>query len=427
MSLTRAHTKLIRIRTNLLNRKSDLMPNPNAWTTKLTIFLASSLTVMAGATVSPSLPAMKQNFASTITDPDLLTTLVKLVITLPALFITIGSPIAGLIIDRFGRKPLLLVATILYGLAGTSGLYLESLPAILVGRAFLGLAVAGVMVSATTLIADYYSGPARAAFMGLQAGFMGLGGVLFLTLGGALAQQNWHYPFGIYLFAWAIVPLIMAFILEPDRARSLDPREIEESEAQSSSLPVAVLAIVYGLTTLSQIAFYLIPVQLPFFLETLVRAQPSQSGLAIALCTLFSALASVTYGKLKQRMEFITFLPIIFGLMGIGYLLIGQSTNWLQVLTGLAIAGMGLGILMPNMTVWLSTTVPDAVRGRALGGLSTAMFLGQFLSPIVTQPFTKPLGFGGVYALTGGILIVVALAFAVFKSQVRNLTRSQAI
>jgi MFS family permease len=196
------------------------MPNPNSWTTKLTLLLASSLTVMSGATVSPSLPAMKQQFESAISDPDLRTTLVKLVITLPALFIVIGSPIAGLIVDRFGRKPLLLITAILYGFAGSSGLYLESLPTILVGRAVLGLAVAGVMVSATTLIADYYSGSARAAFMGLQAGFMGLGGVVFLTIGGALAQQNWHYPFGIYLFAWLIVPLIVLFILEPTRGES---------------------------------------------------------------------------------------------------------------------------------------------------------------------------------------------------------------
>jgi MFS family permease len=193
------------------------MPNPNSWTTKLTLLLASSLTVMAGATVSPSLPAMKQQFESSIADADLRTTLVKLVITLPALFITIGSPIAGSIVDRFGRKSLLLIGAIFYGLAGTSGLYLESLPAILVGRAFLGVAVACVMVSATTLIADYYVGAARAAFMGIQAGFMGLGGVVFLTLGGALAQQNWHYPFGIYALAWLIVPLILAFILEPHR------------------------------------------------------------------------------------------------------------------------------------------------------------------------------------------------------------------
>jgi MFS family permease len=395
------------------------MSNPSSrtqtWTTKITLLLSSSLTVMAGATVSPALPAMQAQFASEIANPDLLTTLVKLVITLPALFIVIGSPIAGMIVDRFGRKSLLLITAILYGLAGSSGLYLESLTGILIGRALLGLAVAGVMVSATTLIADYYFGPARAAFMGLQAGFMGLGGVLFLTLGGALAQQNWHYPFGIYLFAWLIVPLILAFIVEPDRQQ---PPVSGTTPLPKQAMPVAILATIYGFTTLSQIAFYLIPVQLPFFLDQLVQAMPTQSGMAIALCTLFSAIASVAYGKLKQHLEFASFLPLIFGLMGIGYLLIGQASNWAQVLVGLAIAGMGLGILMPNMNVWLSSIVADEMRGRALGGLSTSMFLGQFLSPIVTQPLTKVAGLGGTYALIGGLLTVIALGFAGLRSRV---------
>lgn len=48
--------------------------------------------------------------------------------------------------------------------------------------------------------------------MGLQAGFMGLGGVVFLALGGALAQQNWHYPFGLYLLAWPIALLVFAIM-----------------------------------------------------------------------------------------------------------------------------------------------------------------------------------------------------------------------
>jgi MFS family permease len=399
------------------------MINTNAWTTKLTLLLTSSLTVIAAATVSPALPAMKRHFESAIVDPDLRTTLVKLVITLPALFIVMGSPIAGMIVDRFGRKSLLLVSAILYGLAGSSGLYLENLTAILAGRALLGLAVAGIMVSATTLIADYYTGPARAAFMGLQAGSMGLGGVLFLTLGGSLAQQNWHLPFGIYLFAWLIVPLIGLFILEPNR----EPPTLQSSDATNQATPIGVRVIIYGLTTLGQIAFYLIPVQLPFFLDGLLKASPAQSGMAIALCMLFSAAASLTYGKLKQRMEFVTFLPIIFGLMGIGYLLIGQSSSWAQALVGLAISGMGLGILMPNMTVWLSSAVADAGRGKALGWLSTAVYLGQFLSPIVTQPLTKSFGLGGTYALVGGILTIVGLGFAILKSQVRNLTRSRAV
>ncbi|MBF2006605.1 MAG: MFS transporter, partial [Chlorogloeopsis fritschii C42_A2020_084] len=123
--------------------------NPNSTLTKATLLLASTLTVMAGATIAPSLPAMQDQFAD-VANVELW---VKLVLTLPALFIVIGSPIAGVIVDRLGRKPLLLAAAILYGFAGGSGLILNSLFAILAGRALLGLAVAGVMVSATTLIA----------------------------------------------------------------------------------------------------------------------------------------------------------------------------------------------------------------------------------------------------------------------------------
>jgi MFS family permease len=409
---------------------TNLRLNSKFWKTKLTLLLASSLTIMAATTIAPSLPAMNQHFESTVADPDLRATLVRLVITLPALFIVIGSPIAGIIVDRFGRKPLLLVAALLYGLAGSSGIYLESLSTILVGRALLGLAVAGIMVSATTLIADYYSGSTRATFMGLQSGFMGLGGVLFLTLGGALAQQNWHYPFGIYLFAWLIVPLIVLFIFEPHSVEPISKRSshlyiVGGTEMATQSIPIGVMVVVYGLSMLIQIAFYLIPVQMPFFLQNLVQAEPSQTGLAIAFCTLFAAIASVNYGKIKQRIEFVSFLPLVFGLMGIGYLLIGQSSNWAQVLTGLALCGMGVGLLMPNMSIWLMTTVPEAIRGRALGGLSTAIFLGQFLSPIVTQPFAKTLGLGKVYAIVGGILVVIALGSAIFKTQLLTFTRTR--
>jgi MFS family permease len=186
------------------------------------------------------------------------------------------------------------------------------------------------------------------------------------------------------------------------------------------------MVVVYGLTTLSQIAFYLIPVQMPFFLKNLVGAVPSQTGMAIALCTLFAAIASVNYGRIKQHIEFVTFLPLVFGLMGIGYLLIGQSSSWAQVLTGLALCGMGVGFLMPNMSIWLMTTVPEAIRGRALGGLSTAIFLGQFLSPIITQPFAKFLGLGKVYAIVGGVLVMMALSSAIFKTQLLTLTRIRA-
>ncbi|HAX75414.1 MAG TPA: MFS transporter, partial [Cyanobacteria bacterium UBA11372] len=85
---------------------------------------------MSGATIAPSLPAMQDHFAA-VPNSDIW---VRLVLTVPALFIVIGSPIAGTIVDRFGRKPLLIVCAVLYGFAGGSGYVLNSLFAILGGR-----------------------------------------------------------------------------------------------------------------------------------------------------------------------------------------------------------------------------------------------------------------------------------------------------
>ncbi|RUR77920.1 MFS transporter [Chlorogloeopsis fritschii PCC 9212] len=394
--------------------------NPNSTLTKATLLLASTLTVMAGATIAPSLPAMQDQFAD-VANVELW---VKLVLTLPALFIVIGSPIAGVIVDRLGRKPLLLAAAILYGFAGGSGLILNSLFAILAGRALLGLAVAGVMVSATTLIADYYIGAARAAFMGLQAAFMGLGGVLFLSVGGSLASANWRLPFLIYLLAWLLIPLILFCIYEPSRSISNIPSIQDGEVITDKSIPINLLVLIFSITVLSQIIFYLIPVQLPFYLRSLTNATPTQSGMAIAFSTLFSAFASLTYGRVRAKLDFVSILPIIFGFMGIGYTIIGLVSSYALILFGLSFAGMGLGLLMPNMTVWVSATVPDAVRGRALGGLSTSLFLGQFLSPIVSQPVSAKLGLGLTYSLAGGVLLALGILFIAMRQQVIAFTAS---
>ena len=382
---------------------------------KATLLGVSTLTVMAGATIAPSLPEMRTQFAD-VANADYL---VRLVLTLPALFIVIGSPIAGLTIDRFGRKPLLVAAVLLYGLAGSSGFFLQQLGSILVGRALLGLAVGAIMTSATTLIADYYLGPARAYFLGLQAAFMGLGGVLFLTLGGWLADIDWHMPFLIYLFALLLLPFVGLVLYEPVRSRVSTDR----MDNPPTALPVKLLVVVYGAAILTQIIFYMIPVQLPFYLQSLTGATASQSGLAIALMTLSSSIASIGYGRVKGRFDFVSILMLVFLLIGTGYVLIGWLRSYEQILIGLVISGLGLGLLMPNLTVWVSSVVPDVLRGRALGGLTTFFFLGQFLSPFFSQPLADRIGLDKTYMVAGGLLLVLALIISIGRRSAAAMAR----
>ena len=63
---------------------------------------------------------------------------------------------------------------------------------------------------------------------------------------------------------------------------------------------------------------------------------------------------------------------------------------------------------MPNLNLWTSEIVPAAQRGRALGYVTTAIFLGQFLSPIVTLPVTA------AGASLGTLFLLSAALSAVF-------------
>jgi MFS family permease len=379
--------------------------NSDSILTKITLLLISTLTVMSGATIAPSLPAMGEYFAD-IPNADYL---VRLALTLPALLIALGAPIVGVLIDRLGRKPLLLAALILYGFAGSSGLVLNSLNLILVGRVLLGISVAGIMTTATTLIADYYIGNARVQFLGLQAGFMGLGGVVFLSLGGFLADIDWRLPFAIYLFSLILFGFTLIFLPEPDRQSAVNTAGSLNLETPQK-LPVKLVFLTYGLGIISQIIFYLIPVQLPFYLKQLFAANAAQSGLAIALATLMSAIVSLSYRQIKAKLSFMAIYSIAFLNLGIGYLLISLGSVYAIVLLGLAIAGMGLGLIIPNMNLCLISVTPDNMRGKVLGGVTTSIFLGQFLSPIVSQPLSKIVGLGTTYSLAGGLMLILMVA-----------------
>ena len=391
------------------------MDKANSLPIKATLLLTSTLTVMSGATIAPSLPAMQQHFA----DVPNSALLVRLVLTIPALFIAIGGLFAGQLVDRLGRKPLLVGSTLLYGLAGASGLVLNTLGTILVGRALLGLSVAGIMTGVTTLIADYYTGQSRANFMGLQAAFMGLGGVVFLSVGGFVADLNWRFPFLIYLTAWGICSAIAFFLYEPKR------EVVNQNEASTAqpSMPLGVLAMIYGVALFYMVAFYLIPVQLPFYLQNLDNSA-SAAGLAIAASTLASAIASLRYGFVKERLGYVQIVTASFGVAAIGYSIIGIAGSYNLVLIGLIVAGLGFGLLMPNLNVWLSSIIPDALRGRALGGLTTFFFLGQFLSPLVSQPVTNAVGLGRTYSFTGIALVIIAFVFIALRKQIKSFCQN---
>src|SRR5690606_1948595 len=118
-----------------------------------------------------------------------------------ALVIALAAAPVGALVDRLGARKVLIGSALLFAFAGSVGLYASSLAVLLVSRAILGLAIAGLSTGTLALIGALYAGDRRHHVVGLQGAASSFGGMIFLLLGGLLAAISWRLPFATYLLS----------------------------------------------------------------------------------------------------------------------------------------------------------------------------------------------------------------------------------
>lgn len=374
---------------------------------KSILLLSASFTVMSGAIIAASLPRISELFA----DVPHIELLSRLLLTLHAIFIAIFSPLAGTIADKYGRKKLLVGSLLLYGLSGASGALMNSLWGILASRVGLGLAVAGLMTACTTLVADYYQGSERDRFLGLQAAAMSFGGVIFISMGGWLADLSWRGPFLVYALTLPLIPFAHKVIIEP---KSLVQQNAIRAQPITRGVASQLTAI-YLLILMSMAIFYLAPVQAPFLLEEMVvDISSAKIGIALAAMTLTGAFTSLFFEQLKSKLSIPFLYLLAFSTLGLGYLVIGSANDYVTVATGLTISGIGIGLIMPITNSLVMAITPEVYRGRAMGWISTFVYLGQFLSPLLAQPITSSFSIAWSFSVAGYAVLALAMGFLTY-------------
>ena len=349
----------------------DTGPSPLLTVAVLSV---SSLTVLANATIAPSLPGLARAFATT---PGI-ETLAGLVLSLPSLVVVLTATLFGLAADRLERRAILVLALTAYALGGASGALASTMPELLAGRLLLGIGVAGTLTIATQLAAEHWHGAARARFMGWQGAAVSAAGIASLLLGGMLAQWSWRAPFVLYLVALPFA--LLAWIAVPRRA----VRPNVGGTAETVAFPWSVLALTGGVLFGAMIFILLVATRLPFLLVELGVTSTGLIGLTLALTTVASFPTGLFYGRVRARLEPRTIAALALALMGAGFALIAGARTPSVAMLGTVVTGLGLGLIVPNQTVWLMAHVPEEARGRASGLMTTLLFAGQFVSPLVS-------------------------------------------
>jgi EmrB/QacA subfamily drug resistance transporter len=147
------------------------------------------------------------------------------VVTSYLLASTISTPIYGKLGDMYGRKPVFLVAILIF-LAGSMLAGLSQDMAELIGfRAVQGIGAGGLMVGAQAIIADIVPPRDRGRYMGLIGSVFALSSVAGPLLGGFLTSISWRWIFYVNVPIGIVAVVIVSTRLHlhtPHRQHRID-------------------------------------------------------------------------------------------------------------------------------------------------------------------------------------------------------------
>lgn len=217
---------------------------------KLAILSISLLTIMASAAISPALSTIQDYFS----DVDEL--YIKMIITLPAIFIIPITLLTGKLVFIFKKKTLLITGAILYVIGGVSGAFANSIWILLVFRSIMGIGVGLLLPLSRGLIADFFHGEERSEMMGYATSFNNLGGIISLVIAGFLSVYSWRYPFFIYLLGLFVIYMIIFH---------MPSQEIKEKPSTKVEVSKNVWLLGFGMFYMMQM-FYVIPAALSIYI-----------------------------------------------------------------------------------------------------------------------------------------------------------------
>lgn len=350
----------------------------------LALMIAASLTVMTAATISPALPGLEQQFAANETNA----LLIRLLVPAPSLAVVLVAPLCGAVADRSGRRRLLLLGLLLFIVSGSAGLILPTLPLILLSRICLGIALAMIMTAQSALMADYFSGEALHAVSSGQVSARNFGGFVFIVIAGLLASVQPRLPFAVYAMPALALPFFWRVIVDPPAFRSAGEKPAQSNSGETTKV---VFLLAFGQMVLTML-FFVMPTQLPFFLSSRGYTSPSMTGAALGTLLVAGGIAALGYPRAQAFFGNAGVWALGFGLMALGFAALVAGDTTTAIFVGNAAVGAGYALAIPGFVALSLSRTPPGRRGQTAAILTGSVFLGQFLSPFLSNPSIETFG-----------------------------------
>ena len=366
-------------------------------------------------------------------------------------------PIYGKLSDIYGRKPFYVLGLGMFMLGSVAAGMVNSMTQLIAARTFQGLGAGAMLTMPRATVGDIFNPRERGRWMGVISSIFGIASIIGPALGGWITDQwNWRWIFyinlpvaavaligivltlptvrgekqpkvdwlGSLLMVLGLMPLLLAFtwagstypwfspviiglfaaslaflalfILAERRAEEpiLAP-ELFKNRIFSST---ALVALFISMGMFGSIAF------LPLFIQGAQGLSAQSSGQILTPMMLSFIAGSILGGQLVTRTGRYKLQVILAGLVGaLGMFLLTRmdaSTSPIIVVRNMIVLGLGIGAVLPVLTVVVANAFPYKLMGmvdatqqfvRSLGGIIATPVLGTVLTNTFVSDFNQDL------------------------------------
>ena len=374
----------------------------------------------------------------------------------------LGAAVAGLLADRFGRRPVFQWSMVLWGVASYLCSTAQSVDALIFYRVLLGIGMGMEFPIAQTLLSEFVPAASRGRLVALMDGFWPLG---FITAGVVsyfvLPQFGWRSVFALLAIPAVFVLIVRRIV--PESPRWLEHRgrlhqadsvlaQIELKVMKSkglTSLPVPsmlaeppaaragsafreIWSVAYRQRTIMVWLLWFFALLGFYGLTSWLGALMQQAGFAVTKSVLYTVLISLggipgflCAAWLVERWG--RKPTCIASLVGGGVMayVYGQTALHADSVTLLIWTGLAMQFFLFGMWAVLYTYTPElygtGARATGSGFASAIGRVGSLIGPYVVGVVLPMFGQGGVFTLGALSFGVAALAVWVMGIETKGL------
>ena len=334
-------------------------------------------------------------------------------ISIYAFMLFIASPFLGYLSDRFGRRPVLLVALCGAGFDYLLMAFAPNLTILFIGRIFSGLSGASMSVAAS-YIADVSNDSNRTSNFGMIGAAFGVGFVVGPALGGLVGSFGHNWPF-ILAAGLSLTNFIFGYFILPEslplekRKKTINYSKLNPIKSVISALfysPAAILVWAFFLVNLagqSHPSIWALYTHYKFGWSTLeIGISLTVVGLAFGigqgvttrvLVPKIGELKAVIYGSIALIINFLLYALVTKSWM------IYAATSML----------LFTNIVMPSLQSIISKGSPPQEQGELQGTLVSITSLTSIIGPLLYTSLFSFFTQSGHYALPGAPYIAAAI------------------